>query len=292
MTPAGDNPGPKDTTDLQANIDSLLRDVAQTTGRIEQHVASMPALDGPPGAEDLASQVDTLLGKTPAHDPVAAIESLDAQLAELTAQLLDSRPDAEARDAAPPPPPTPVPIGSASATITLSATSEHTQPEPPLPQPPGTDTAPTNQPGLLETSTKPAPVAPAASPMPAATPPPAPAPPPVDRVSAAESAALSEPLPAEDPTPTNGPVFNFLAAISRPIAAKPASFRMMLGILGAGNLALALAAWGLVLLREPPKPAESPAFNFGADVLPRPVEPRPVEAPAKAAEKPAPSGGH
>ena len=64
----------------------------------------------------------------------------------------------------------------------------------------------------------------------------------------------------------------------------------MLGALGIGNLALALAAWGLVLLREPPKPVESPAFDLGADVLPRPVEPRAAETPAKAAATPASSG--
>jgi hypothetical protein len=297
MTPAGENSGPKDTTNLQADIDSLLKDVEQTTGRIQQHVASMPALPDEPGPADLAAQVDNLLSHEPPPDPVAAIESLDAQLAELTAQLLDNRPEPQAS-----PQTAPLAASLPAQTANPAPTPPEHPPEPPRAQAAAPVPAAPPQPGPARGTEH----APAPPPTPAAPTTPTPAPvmhaqpepptePPgsLETISAAESAALAAPLPAA-PTPDapGGPLFNVLAAISRPLAGKPASFRLMLGALGLGNIALALVAWGFVLLREPPKPVESPDFDLGADVLPRPIEPRAAEAPAKPAPSGGQSGGH
>jgi hypothetical protein len=119
MTPAGDNKSTDapEPANLQADIDSLLEGIDHTANRLHAKAASIPEHCG------AATQVGTVpVGvepSEPAPDPIKAIDHLDAQLAELTSELLEPQkpapPPPPPAAAAPPPiaPPAPAPVAAA-----------------------------------------------------------------------------------------------------------------------------------------------------------------------------------
>jgi hypothetical protein len=257
MTPPGtENPAPaKDTHDLGPRIDAVMSDGAETATR-----AAVPVGPVPTGrtSESIVSPPKAV-GSSP--DPAAAIESLDAQLAELTAELLD--PKSAAATAPAPPAPVNLPVAEAVATAIPPAKPgpEVSIPAAPVAQP---QEAP---PPVAATPAQTAP--PAATPAPAAT----------------TSTERAEP----------GALLSLLGRISAPLAAKSRTFRNAAGVLAINSLLLGAGVWGYVVFRPVPKPAGATGFDFASASLPVPPPAKddatPQAAP-KSQDEGHSSGGH
>ncbi len=242
MTPATPaNTDLKDTPGLEGDIDSLLTKMEQSTNRLSRDVASSTATPGPAHPPP---------GTPPA--PADAIENLDAQLAELTAQLLDNktaqRPHADEAPAPPPPAEEPAQVAKAEP--------------PPAPAPPVVATpiaAPI------------APIAPPAAAVPAVA----------AGVNASEAESLAKPLVLPK---RPGVALRLCVAASSPLAARSPAVRATVGLLAINTLLIAGAVWVFLMLRPAPQQEESKAFDLGSATLPRPKIEKEASKPAHAEE--------
>jgi hypothetical protein len=258
MAPPGDNvKGTTAADGLQADIDSLLEGMSATADRVEEAATH---LAGQGGATSLEANVKELLADAPppelAPDPMQAIDSLDAQLAELTAELLETN--------KPPSPTTQAAMTPAGVTDFEAAMAERGAGE--------------IAPAAIQTSPE-VPVAPA--PVPVATPAPVrppevapvatavPAPAPVQAVTRAESAALAETPAEKEP----GAVLRLFAAISAPVNNSSHMVRVIVTVMAIQTAVVSACVWGWYYFRPATTPVQGPAFNLSSDTLPRPVEP-------------------
>jgi hypothetical protein len=248
MTPPSTDNQAKDTADLGPRIDTLLKEIEETRERVEASLpVESPVLDEPPPENDLAAAVETILAKTEAPGVVdaganafGAIESLDAQLAELTAELLGHSP------VPPAPIAEPLEVGELSAPVAPSA---------PPPDLPITPTA--------------APIAPMPVPMAA---PAAPTRPPQDGfalVAAVELATPPTTAPAAAPTKRGPSLFvRLLTQISAQLLRQSPAAQRGAGVLALFTLLLAAGVWALLIFRPPP--AQPAPFDLSASTLPQP----------------------
>jgi hypothetical protein len=251
--PAADAAGAKHTAPA-GGIDTLLEGIEQTRERVQ---ASLPGNPAPA----LGVQAVEPAATTPEADALHAIESLDARLAELTAELLGGSPDSAE------------PAPAAAAALEPPPLTSHAVTHPP-PDRPGLEPLSFSLPAMPVTHIReaPAPLAP-----PVATPP-----------SPAPVAAPAPPMPAPQPVPppptTKAPtkpslLLRAATAVSSPLAERPAAVRSAIGWLAIYTLALAAGLWAYIALRSPPPPPAS--FNLESSSLPQPPAPK-ASKPAKA----------
>jgi hypothetical protein len=287
MTPSTDNIAPpKDTGGGNKRIEALVDGINKTSSRIQAAVAQGPTPGiappppaappepppPPPSAEPADAIVDPPKDALPGPD--AAIESLDAQLAELTAELLDSR------SATPGQAPESQPAQDLSAFEPAPAPQSKTAPTPTtLPS-----TPPSHAPAQPAPAAHPSPASPAAiAPAPATTPVQAPSSPPAkptpNRAEPAKAAAPSRLLMA-------------VASLSKPLAKRPAIVRNAAGLLAINSLLLGAAVWAFVALRHPPPKTVEQDYDFSSAKLPAPAPEKHEEAAPAGKEGAEHSEGH
>jgi hypothetical protein len=199
--------------------------------------------------------------KSAAADPASAIESLDEQLAQLTAELL--KPNAATPVASPPAAATPMAPAALEPPppIPQAAPVAEAPPTPPAPIPTATVTSPPpSTPATAATAATPASPAPVATPAPMPTPTPA-----------------AEIIPGQQPGA--GALLLALATLSKPLAAKPAGVRIAIGVVAVHTLLITAALWAYIFFRPAPAPPGGAAFDFAKASLPEPpAEPAPEAA--------------
>jgi hypothetical protein len=252
MAPPGNNiKGTDAAPGLQADIDSLLDGMDATVERVE--VAAAAAASPAAGRSSLQQNVAELLADAPppqpSPDPIQAIDSLDAQLAELTAELLETNKTAVA-----PTPKVEAPVVE-EAPVAVQAPIRHepVAPEVPRPERPSFD------------------------PHSVAPPPPVPRGPTPEVIPSASLAAVSsiesESLNAAPSDKEPGAVLRALAAISAPVNKSSHLVRVLVTVMAIQTLVLGACVWAWLYVRPPIEPKQGPAFRLSTDTLPRPVEP-------------------
>jgi hypothetical protein len=218
--------------------------------------APPPAVATSQGAAPAVSIVDPPAAAPKAADATSAIESLDAQLAELTAELLN-----KGTGVAPQP--------QAAVPATIAA-------------PPKPVEAPVAPKETAAPVVAPAPAAPAAHAAIAPTPTPSPAPAP------APATPAPKPVQNREVKPPSA-LLTRMAWLSKPVAGKPRAVRVAVGVLGINTLILAGGVWAYLMMRTPPT-ASVEGYDFAASSLP--MAPVKKEEPPPSTGHKASSGAH
>jgi len=259
MAPPGDNSkGTAAADGLKADIDSLLEGMNATADRVEEAATNAAASDA---TTSLEANVKELLADAPppepAPDPMQAIDSLDAQLAELTAELLETNKPSSPAAHAPA-----APAGMADFEAAMAGGAEEVAPVA-VQATPEAPAAPTPTPAATPAPVRPPEIVPVAAASVAA------APAPVPSVTSAESVALNETPAEKEP----GAVLRMFAAISAPVNKSSHMVRVIVTVMAIQTAVVSGCVWGWYYFRPATTPVQGPAFNLSSDTLPRPVEP-------------------